>query len=112
MALMKFCLHPGCTTLVEGGRCPEHEKHDRIQYDKARGSNTERGYGYAWSLIRKRYLQRNPLCVDCLQGKPERVTVASEVHHITKKRDGGTDRDENLMALCKKHHSARTMRGE
>jgi 5-methylcytosine-specific restriction protein A len=55
------------------------------------------------------YLRAHPLCVQCL-GRG-RVTMATEVHHIVKLRDGGHDADDNLMALCHACHSAITAAG-
>ena len=56
------------------------------------------------------YLRAHPLCVDCQAER--RVTAATEVHHIKALRDGGDHNDDNLMALCKSHHSKRTAAGE
>ena len=52
-----------------------------------------------WRKIRKAVLERNPLCRDC--GAP-----ANEVDHV----DGNTANNlpDNLDALCKPCHSART----
>lgn len=38
---MKVCSQSGCGELVESGKCTTH----RREYDKARGTTTERGYG-------------------------------------------------------------------
>lgn len=38
------------------------------------------------------------------------VTPATEVDHILPKRLGGSDDDDNLQALCKHHHSSKTVR--
>ena len=111
---MRPCNHVGCSQLVTSGYCEQHTKDKQVRqvYDKQRGSNTERGYGYRWSLIRARFLKANPLCHDCLNETPQQVTPAKEVHHILAKKKGGDDNDENLMSLCRKHHSIRTARGE
>jgi hypothetical protein len=31
--------------------------------------------------------------------------MATDVHHVRKVADGGTDEDDNLWALCHSHHS-------
>lgn len=49
------------------------------------------------------YLARNPLCVVC--GRLGRVRAATEVHHVKPIAEGGSDADENLMALCTPCHS-------
>ncbi|MCW2496413.1 MAG: hypothetical protein JWQ77_2337 [Jatrophihabitans sp.] len=38
---MKVCSQPGCGELVKAGKCDTH----RREYDKRRGTTTERGYG-------------------------------------------------------------------
>jgi 5-methylcytosine-specific restriction endonuclease McrA len=50
------------------------------------------------------FLRRHPECADC--GRE-----ATEAHHIVPRAQGGSDRWENLMPLCKACHSARTRRG-
>lgn len=73
-------------------------------------SSTAAGYGYRWQLRRAAYLRKHPVCVDCLERN--RTTPATEVHHLVKKADGGSDKDENLRGLCKACHSRRTAKGE
>lgn len=52
----------------------------------------------------------HPLCVDCLAvGK---YTPAVDVHHPTKRSAGGNLLTDDLIGLCKAHHSLRTARGE
>jgi 5-methylcytosine-specific restriction protein A len=73
------------------------------QYDRDRGSSTERGYDRKWRKVRKAFLSRNPLCKICLEGgitKEARV-----VHHIIPIDQGGDRlRFNNLMALCRDCH--------
>jgi 5-methylcytosine-specific restriction protein A len=85
---------------VEAGTqyCPKHKK----QYAHRDSSH----YGYRWRKIRTVYLAKNPICADCQ--KNNKLTPANEVHHVVSVADGGTDRDDNLMALCKSCHSKRT----
>src|SRR5690349_9127315 len=81
--------------------CPVH---GRRQFDIMRGTRQERGYDRAWYLLRNQFLGDNPFCADC------KLAMATEAHHIRKVRDypeGRLDPD-NLMALCKACHSART----
>jgi 5-methylcytosine-specific restriction endonuclease McrA len=42
--------------------------------------------------------------------EPRCQRPATEVHHVQRKRDGGPDTAENLLALCKSHHSKATNR--
>lgn len=73
-------------------------------------SRHKRGYGSAWTKIRKRILKRdNGLCQcnDC-QGGRVRITPANEVHHIISKAKGGTDDDSNLQAINNECHKRET----
>ena len=55
---------------------------------------------------RKRWLQLQPLCVQCeAEGI---VKEAEEVDHIIPLFKGGADDESNLQSLCKAHHLAKT----
>jgi 5-methylcytosine-specific restriction protein A len=73
--------------------------------------NTDKSrYGRRWEHLRELFLAKHPLCADCqTAGK---FTSATEVHHIISVARGGSDREENLMPLCKSCHSKRTYREE
>lgn len=75
--------------------------------DPNRSSTTERGYGWSWQQLRLRILKRDSYqCQTCkLQG---RLTAANHVDHVVRKADGGTDHEDNLQALCKPCHDAKT----
>jgi len=53
-------------------------------------------------------LTGQPLCQDC--GARDRVTAATEVHHVVAIKAGGTHSRDNLRSLCKPCHSKRTAR--
>ena len=113
MALKKFCLHPGCTILVESGRCEAHSRDKQMarqQYDANRPEwhewyNTDR-----WRDARFRHLQQHPLCVKC--EKQSKVVIAKVVDHINDhKGDYDLFWDEsNWQSLCTKHHNSKTAR--
>ncbi|MFZ9960249.1 MAG: HNH endonuclease [Candidatus Limnocylindrus sp.] len=71
-------------------------------------SSTARGYGYAWQQ-KRRVVMANAggLCAECR--RHGRLTPATDVDHIKRKADGGTDELGNLQALCKDCHEAKTM---
>lgn len=100
-----------CPELTESasGYCPKHEKekwqewqNKRKQY-YVRPPEYSKRYDRHWREIRAAFLAANPLCEMCKrQGK---YTMANEVHHIKALSDGGDNRRNNLMALCKSCHS-------
>lgn len=77
--------------------------------DAVRGTRQERGYGAQWERLRRQVLERDEgLCVPCTAAG--RVTPATEVDHVTPKAQGGTDDLENLQAICRPCHLAKTAR--
>ena len=106
------CRKPGCPGLVRDGKCsscgPLRTQTDKT-HDKRRGTSTQRGYGGRWQRLRLMFLRANPLCVLC--ESQDFVTAATDVHHITAKRDGGADEWDNLEALCHSCHSKLTGAG-
>ena len=98
------CRYPGCPRLTDERYCEEHRKVESRCYEKyGRDPVAKRRYGGAWQKIRARFLAAHPLCEQCR--KEGRLTVATEVHHILPLGHGGTNDEENLMALCKPCHS-------
>lgn len=63
----------------------------------------ERGYGAAWTRLRRAWLQRYPACVCCKR-------AAHMVDHIRPIRYGGEILDtNNLQSMCSKCHAAKTL---
>lgn len=54
-----------------------------------------------WRGIRARIIERDGTCQDCGAAKQ------LQVHHLTYKRVGGLERDEDLVTLCGPCHNAR-----
>lgn len=70
-------------------------------------SETQRTRGRAWVERRARIMRRDcGLCQECR--RRGRLTAAVACDHITPLWDGGTDDDDNLQALCKDCHDAKT----
>ena len=88
----------GCGEAVRGtcSKC-------RATREKGRPSAHARGYGARWRKLRRYVLSLNPMCCDCKR------TVATEVDHITRKADGGTDDLFNLQGLCHECHKVKTL---
>ena len=57
---------------------------------------------------RKRWLEENPLCVECK--KLDQVTAATVPDHIVALVNGGADDETNLQSLCDDHHRQKTAR--
>ena len=72
-----------------------------------KGSSKSRGYGYAWSKLRLKALERDRhLCQMCL--KRGIFTTATDVDHIIPLAQGGSDAMENLQSLCHECHKQKT----
>ena len=63
--------------------------------------------GRTWRRKRAAVLKGEPLCRQC--SKNGRVTVATEVDHITPRAEGGTDDPANLQSICYECHVAKTL---
>ena len=103
------CAYPGCGRLAEREQyCAEHQKVMDKQYNQyERDPASNKRYGRAWKRIRDRYIKAHPLCEECQkQGK---LTPAEEVHHILPLSRGGTNAEDNLMALCHSCHARITV---
>ena len=102
------CAHPGCPRLAPRGKkyCDEHAD----QHPEEIRSGGGRGYGSRWNRARKRYLEKHPLCVECM--KEGRYVRATDVDHIIPHRgDPKLFWDEgNWQALCHRCHSVKTRR--
>ena len=107
------CRAHRCPNLVTGramqGYCDRHsdQRSNWTHRVDRSGSTTSRGYGYKWRKLREQVLIRDGyLCVMCAANN--RHVQASDVDHIKRKADGGTDGLDNLQSLCKRCHRAKT----
>lgn len=101
-AIRSLCSVPSCPNRSLGhGKCADHERQRRQQYDQARGSAAERGYDAAWRQRRSRFLRAHPSCAHC----GERAT---DVHHAVPLAQGGPDDESNYLPLCHACHSRLT----
>lgn len=100
---LKPCSYPGCTNLVQYGRCELHPMPNPY-----RDAEVQRLYGRGWQRRRRIYLTANPWCEECLRANI--YTPATDVHHLV--RHGGDVEVFNsspLEALCKACHSKKTL---
>lgn len=102
---MRPCFWPGCRNTVTKGRyCDAH----RAVEQRQRGTSAQRGYDYRWQKIRALHLQEFPLCADPFNVHDGAPPLATDVDHIQRKRDGGTNDPSNLQSLCHSCHSRKT----
>lgn len=107
MALKKFCRKQGCQNLTDSGYCEQHTS-EQHNYDKYRGSATERGYDAKWRKARLRFLKQRPLCKHCQD--EGQLTAATVVDHVIphKGNKGLFWSEHNWQSLCKRHHDIKT----
>ncbi len=87
---------------------PKTNKPKKVfKVDIQRASASSRGYDRNWRNARIAYLRKNPLCEKC---KAEGVTKqALDIDHITPLSEGGKRLSfDNMMALCRRCHNAKT----
>lgn len=81
------------------------------QVDELRGNANQRGYGYDWQQLAKRYKEQNPFCEECLLKSV--MKKGEELDHIIPFQ-GLNDPLRldwsNLRHLCKRHHGLKTWR--
>lgn len=76
------------------------------------GSTRRRTLPRNWAEIRRRILERDRGRCQWVLGTTHRKCLrpATDVDHITRPADGGTDDDSNLRALCQWHHRWKSSR--
>ena len=90
------CTYPGCrAAAADRGRCATHA---RPSWEGRRGFE---GYGGDYKRVRRQVLREERSCALC--GGP-----AESVDHIVPVSRGGGHERENLRALCKPCHHARS----
>jgi 5-methylcytosine-specific restriction protein A len=105
------CRYPGCPELVAGRYCEKHQKQEYSNYNKyRREAASKKRYGRTWKKLRNYFIALHPWCEMCLN--EGRHTLAEEVHHIKPLGEGGDNSMENLMSLCKHHHSRVTRQAD
>lgn len=110
-AAPKPCRHSGCAALSysKSGYCDKHVGEDVKEWVKAVGQ-TGRG-GRPWRRLRSLVLDRDGWLCQCEQCQQRLMPlVAHEVDHIVSLAEGGTDDPENLRAINRDCHRAKSQR--
>ena len=68
-----------------------------------RDPESKKRYGTKLRKIRNAFVKNHPVCELC--ERKNILTPAEEVHHVIPLSKGGSNDEENLMALCKSCHS-------
>jgi 5-methylcytosine-specific restriction enzyme A len=100
-APLRHCIEPGCTQLVERGRCPAHQKEQRR--DQRRYATGPTHYGLTrWRRLRAAWLAEHPFCVQC--GR-----LAEVVDHVERHMGDPVKFYEGpFNSLCASCHSRKT----
>lgn len=69
---------------------------------------SQRTRGRALQEIRDFHRAIQPLCLRCLSKTPPVTRLWTELDHIKRLEDGGTDDDSNLQGLCHDCHADKT----
>lgn len=109
MSAPRICTHAGCDKLTSGSRCVDHPYSHNNRSAKAKDYN--RLYKTArWLRVRKSWLIRHPICVDC--ESRDVVRPATIIDHIIA-HDGDVVLfwdSTNYQSLCVKCHNRKTSR--
>lgn len=77
---------------------------DDSQYNKYHRTSVKTYDTTRWKRVRKDFLQKFPLCEECL--KKGIIKAAELVHHRKPIKDGGTEYDySNLESICHECHN-------
>jgi 5-methylcytosine-specific restriction protein A len=105
---LTVCAEPGCPTLVEQGRCPQHER-DAVRRRQQRRTRTR---GNDPRTIKTVLRRDDYACTRCGAEKGDEslrkpgTRLRLVVHHVEAVEDGGSDDLGNLVTLCDDCHHA------
>lgn len=88
-------------------------KKKEIKNNESWGTNTKLYQSSSWRKKAKNYLQRNPSCKECERmGIERQADVVDHINPIpplaTVAQFWDMSKDENLQALCHRHHNSKT----
>ena len=86
--------------------CSKCGSKERIKPKTNSVGSVDRGYGWDWDQLSRRYRANHPWCEEC--EKAGRFTLARDVHHIVPIEQDPSRRMDvtNLMAVCRACHQA------
>ena len=88
---MQFCPEPGCSVIVQRGRCPKHTRPDWQPYPG-------RIKGRRLQQLRQELFSVEPFCRLCLAAGRKRIATIRD--HIRPLAEGGTNALANIQPLC------------
>ena len=93
-------------------RPKSHRPYPQRRPPDNRPTAAKRGYDARWQRARLAFLQKHPLCEECLKGgRPVPATVVD--HRIPHRGDMELFWDtNNWSALCAHHHNVKTAKGQ
>ena len=102
--MARYCCEPTqtCRTIVQKGRCAQHQK-PAWSRDQA----PKRIRGPELQQLRAELFAREPLCRPCV--KDGRVRAATIRDHIVPLAEGGTEDTANIQPICHDCHKAKTI---
>lgn len=106
---LRPCLHPGCTALVRGGYCEQHQP-KRVERRSAESRAWRRWYSLpVWTDdLRPAQLLREPWCRECAR-RGLRVRATDVDHVVPFEGDWKLFTDPtNLQSLCHSCHGRKT----
>ena len=106
---LRPCLHPGCTALVRGGYCEQHQP-KRVERRSAESRAWRRWYSLpVWTDdLRPNQLLHEPFCRECAR-RGLRVRATDVDHVVPFEGDWKLFTDPgNLQSLCHSCHGRKT----
>lgn len=104
---LTVCSTPGCPTLTDSGRCPDH----RAEAERRRGTARQRGYGRQHETVfRAVVLRRDPVCVLCKQQPSQHADHHPLSRRELVERQLDPDDPQHGRGLCQSCHSSETAR--
>jgi len=114
-APLKQCRKPGCKNVSKNSYCDEHSRQRKAvaktkqrDYDKIRGTRTERGYDNRW-LKESLYFRKDKVCIHCdKKGVAKMSQCTDHIIPVSGPKDPLFWNTDNWQPLCHECHSIKT----